>query len=65
MTKGMSEADMEKAYSLVAQAIDSVGENREALFLSKLCLSLAHKLGEVEQVEDAIAVAQQGLSQVR
>ncbi len=61
MNTAMSEEDMEKTYDSVAQAIDSLGENRETLFLGKLCLSLAHKLGELEQVEDAIAMALQDL----
>ena len=62
MSKAMSEEDMEKTYDAVAQAIDTVGENRELLFLGKLCLTLAHKLSELDHVEDAIAVALQDLS---
>ena len=62
MNRDMSAEDMEKTYDRVAQAIDRVGETQEVLFLSKLCLTLAHKLGEREQVEDAIAIALQDLS---
>lgn len=62
MSTVLSEEDMEKTYDRVAQAIDTVAEDRQALFLGKLCLTLAHKLGELEQVEDAVAIALQDLS---
>ena len=49
--------DLEKVYDLVAAAIDEVGPDREALFLSKLCLTLAHNIKDVLIVEEAIEIA--------
>ena len=53
--------DLEKVYEMLAAAIDAVGEEKETLLLSKLCLTLAHRLGELDQVEEAIRIAQQNL----
>jgi hypothetical protein len=50
-------AELERVYDLLAQAIDRVGEDGEVLFLSKLCITLAHRLGDLEAVEEAIQVA--------
>ncbi len=49
--------DLERVYDLIAQAIDSVGPENEALFLSKLCLTLAHKIDDVAIIEEAIGIA--------
>ena len=62
MNKSMNEEELEKTYDAVAQAIDTAGEKKEALFLGKLCLTLAYKLADLQQVEDAIAAALQDLS---
>jgi hypothetical protein len=62
MSGAMSERDMEKTYDMIAQAVDSVSEERQALLLAKLCLTLAHRLGELDQLEDAIAIALQDLA---
>ena len=49
--------DLERVYDLIAQAIDSVGRENEALFLSKLCLTLAHNVSDVTIIEEAIGIA--------
>jgi hypothetical protein len=61
MSKVLSEEDMEKFYDRVARAIDALDEQQESLFLGKLCLTLAHKLGDLEQAEEAIGTALQDL----
>ena len=39
--------DLEAAYETLAIAIDTAGEQREALFLTRLALVLAHELGDI------------------
>jgi hypothetical protein len=53
--------NLEQVYDWLAPAIDEVGPEKEALFLSKLCLTLAHNAGELSVVEEAIHIAQQDL----
>ena len=52
---------LEQVYDWLATAIDEAGPEKEALFLSKLCLTLAHNIGELSVIEDAIRIAQQDL----
>lgn len=59
MKKFLEFQELEQVYDLMAQAIDQVGEEGEALFLTKLCITLAHRLGAIEAVEDAIIIAKQ------
>lgn len=49
--------DLERVYELLAQTIDEVGRDKEALFLSKLCLILAREIPELSKIEAAVAVA--------
>jgi hypothetical protein len=49
--------DLERAYDLLADGIDSAGQERETLFLTKLCLVLAHELGDLGILEQSIAIA--------
>ena len=49
--------DLEKVYDLLAAAIDGAGPEKEALFLAKLCLTLAHEIGYLTVVEQAIDLA--------
>ena len=49
--------DLERVYDSIAQAIDSVGPENEALFLSKLCLTLAHHISDISIIENAIDIA--------
>lgn len=61
MTEKLAFQDMEKVYDLLAESIDEVGPEKESLFLSKLCLTLAHRIGDIAVVESAIAVARTDL----
>lgn len=57
MDTKLSDLELEEAYDLVAEAIDSVGPELESLFLAKLCLALARNSENLEAVRDAIALA--------
>ena len=48
---------LEAAYEALAVAIDSAGEQREALFLTRLALLLAHELGDVAAFNRAVQTA--------
>ena len=43
--------DLETAYETLAIAIDPAGEQREALFLTRLALVLGHELGDIAAFE--------------
>ncbi len=49
--------DLETAYEALATAIDTAGEQREALFLTRLALLLAHELGDIAAFKRAVATA--------
>ena len=55
--------DLETAYETLAMAIDSAGEAREALFLTRLALLLGHELGDIALFHNAIKTALDGLEQ--
>jgi len=48
---------LEIVYELLANTIDEVGKDKEVLFLSKLCLILAHEIPDISKIEDAVTVA--------
>lgn len=52
---------LEQVYDWLATAIDEAGPENEALFLSKLCLTLAHNIEDLSVIENAIHIAQQDL----
>jgi len=54
--------ELERIYDLMAEAVDTVGRDKEALFLAKLSLALANRLGDEEQVRECIAAAGQDIS---
>ena len=54
--------ELERVYDLMAEAIDKVGTDKESLFLSKLCLSLANELGDEELVRECLAIASQDMT---
>ncbi len=56
MTKKLSEEDLEKALEMLAIAINQAGSEKETLFLSKLCFTLANQLGDIKLLEQAIAI---------
>ena len=55
MTKQLSDEDLEKALEMLAIAINQAGSEKETLFLSKLCFTLANQLGDIKLLEEAIA----------
>ena len=50
-------SDLEALYESLALAIDAVGEEKESLFLSKLCLLLFEATGDRKIAETAISAA--------
>ena len=54
MSKQLSEEDLEKALEMLAVAIDQAGEEKEMLFMGKLCFMLANQLGDIDLLEQAI-----------
>ena len=62
MTKQtLDTASLEETYRLLAEAVDRVGKEDEALFLTKLVMILANQLGDVEFVRSAIGEAAEHL----
>jgi hypothetical protein len=61
MSRGMEFQDLETVYDLLANAIDDVGRDNEAIFLSKVCLILSHSTGDLNLVETSIESAKQDL----
>ena len=61
MKSGLSEADLEQAYDLIAAAIDRAGPARESLFLAKLCLALGAQMTSIESIVEAIRAAEEDL----
>ena len=53
----MRSEDFEAAYETLAMAIDNAGEKREALFLTRLALLLAHELGDIATFKRAVQAA--------
>ena len=53
--------ELEQAYERLARAIDAAGPEREALFLTRLALVLAHRLGRLDAFDGAVAMALDGL----
>ena len=49
--------DLEAAYEALALAIDTAGQEREALFLTRLALLLAHELGDIAAFKRAVQTA--------
>jgi len=57
MAEPMVFEDLEKVYEALAEVIDAVGRDREVLFLTKLTMVLAHRVGDLQAVEEAIDIA--------
>ena len=62
MNRTLAFNELEQVYDLMARAIDEAGEENEALFLSKLGITLAHRLGDLDAVREAIGIAARGLA---
>ncbi len=52
--------ELEQVYDLLAASIDAAGPQRE-LFLCKLCMTLAHHIGDLSIIEEAVAIARADL----
>lgn len=61
MSKTMPFDDLERVYESLAHSIDRVGLDHEAVFLTKLVLTLAHKLADVDAFNDALRIAETDL----
>lgn len=59
----MPSEDFEIAYESLAMAIDSVGPERDALFLTRLALVLGHELGDIAVFRNAIRTALEGVAE--
>jgi hypothetical protein len=57
----MPPGDFEIAYETLATAIDSAGPEREALFLTRLALVLAHEVGDIAVFRKVVKAALEGL----
>ena len=64
MKNGLSEADLEQAYDLIAAAIDRAGPVKESLFLAKLSLALAAQMSSIDSIVEAIRVAEEDLGEL-
>lgn len=53
----MQHDDLEDTYAALALKIDAVGPEQSPLFLAKLALLLAHKIGDPAVVHDCIESA--------
>jgi hypothetical protein len=59
----MAFSDLEQAYERLALAIDEVGPANEAVFLTKLILSLAHRMPDLGVFDECLAIARTDLPQ--
>ena len=54
----MTDADLDRSYSALCEALNRVGEDKAPLFLSMLCLSLISRLQQAEEVLPLLAHAE-------
>lgn len=54
IAKTMDNATLEGTFDLIAESIDKVGEEKRALFLAKLSLTLANMVGQEARVREAV-----------
>lgn len=54
IAKTMDNAALEGAFDMIAENIDKVGEEKRALFLAKLSLTLANMVGQEARVREAV-----------
>ena len=59
--KPMSFEALEKLYDLMAETLDEVGVDQHSLILSKLSMVLAHRIGDLKTVAEAVKAAKEGL----
>lgn len=56
MSNTLNTEELERIYDRLAEAVDRAGPGNEALFLSKLCLVLADRLGDEALVRECIDI---------
>ncbi|MBA4214585.1 MAG: hypothetical protein C0449_16050 [Polaromonas sp.] len=54
----MTDADLDRSYSALCEALTRVGEDKAPLFLSMLCLSLISRLHQADEVLPLMAHAE-------
>ena len=54
-------ADLERVYQDLAEAIDRAGPANESVFLTKLVMTLAHRLGSIETFHESLGLALEDL----
>ena len=54
----MTDADLDRSYSALCEALTRVGEDKALLFLSMLCLSLISRLPQADEVLPLMAHAE-------
>ncbi|MFC6668736.1 hypothetical protein [Marinobacterium aestuariivivens] len=60
-TPNLSVQDLETLYDTLAASLDTVGPDREALFLTKLALLMGPEIGDIERVLELIDKARKDL----
>jgi hypothetical protein len=53
-------AELEEVYELLADGIDRAGPRHETLFLARLAMLLAHRLGDLDSVRECRDIALAG-----
>lgn len=61
MSDSSSPQSLEESFDMLAQALDRAGPDKEALFLAKLSLALAARIGDNRLLAEAIRMALDGL----
>jgi hypothetical protein len=61
MQRQLSEPELERAYDLIAEAIDRVGRAQESQFLARLSLALSAQLPAIGLLIEAIRAAERDL----
>jgi len=56
MSTTLKTEELERIYDRMAEAVDAAGPDKEALFLSKLSLVLADRLGDEALVRECIDI---------
>lgn len=62
MQRVLSEPDLERAYDLIAQAVDRAGPARASDFLARLALALSAQLPGIDRLVEAIRAAEEPVS---
>ena len=61
VTSTLSPEELERAFEMIAQALDRAGADKEVQLLAKLALELAHRMGDMQALAEALDVAARDL----